>query len=84
MGLDPPTITALNPLLHNLARMNSPRLVLALRPQDSLPDWITHVIYLGPNLKVAQQGSREEVFHKMQGRDEEGMSSFVLSCVLNS
>ena len=75
---------ALNPLLHNLARTNSPRLVLALRPQDPLPDWITHLVYLGPNLKVAQQGSREEVYRKIQGRNEEGMSNFVLSRFLNS
>ena len=79
MGLDPPTITALNPLLHNLARMSSPRLLLALRPQDPLPDWITHLIYLGPNLKIAQQGKRKKVLTAIQGRGEEGMSSLVLS-----
>lgn len=67
MGLDPPTLTTLSPLLHGLARANAPRLVLALRPQDPLPDWITHVVYLGPDLRVALKGPKETVFHQLQG-----------------
>jgi len=61
MGLDPPTITTLNPLLHNLARASSPRLVLALRPQDPLPEWITHLIRLGPNFQIADKGKKMDV-----------------------
>lgn len=66
MGLDPPTLTTLSPLLHDLANTNAPRLVLALRPQDPLPDWITHVVYLGPDLRVALKGPKEIVFHQLQ------------------
>ena len=66
MGLDPPTLTTLSPLLHGLANANAPRLVLALRPQDPLPDWITHVVYLGPDLRVALKGPKETVFHQLQ------------------
>lgn len=61
MGLDPPTITTLGPLLHNLSKSNSPRLVLALRPQDPLPAWITHVVHLRPDLQVAYQGRRKTI-----------------------
>lgn len=61
MGLDPPTLTTLSPLLHRLAQSQSPRLVLALRPQDLLPDWITHLVLLGPSLRVFTQGPRESV-----------------------
>lgn len=50
---------ALSPLLYSLAQANSPRLVLALRPQDPLPDWITHVIRLGSSFQVIYQGSKD-------------------------
>ena len=65
VGLDPPTQAALSPLLFDLARASSPRLLLALRPQDPLPDWITHLIYLNPNLHVQYQGHKEEVLGKL-------------------
>ena len=71
VGLDPPTLTTLSPLLHNLARNQSPRLVLALRPQDPLPEWITHVLYLGPNLKISHQGERAKVQEQMHALDGE-------------
>ena len=75
MGLDPPTIKTLDPFFYSLAETSSPRLILALRPQDPLPDWITHLIQLGPNLRVAAQGSREDVLAARRGRKAEGMLS---------
>ncbi|KAI9821897.1 MAG: hypothetical protein M1827_002479 [Pycnora praestabilis] len=66
MGLDPPTLTTLSPLLHRLAASNDPRLVLSLRPQDPIPDWITHLIYLGPDFKIAHQGTKGEVLQDLR------------------
>lgn len=60
MGLDPPTTVQLSPLLRRLARNCSPRILLSLRPQDAIPDWITHIAYLGKNLQVTHQGPRDE------------------------
>ena len=54
-------MTTLSHLLYSLAQASSPRLILALRPQDSLPDWITHVIHLGSNFQVIYQGSKDLV-----------------------
>lgn len=68
VGLDPPTVTTLSPLLYRLAQNHSPRLVLALRQQDPLPEWITHLIYLGPSLRIAGQGVKADV---LQDLDEE-------------
>ncbi|KAL9100844.1 MAG: hypothetical protein Q9163_003834 [Psora crenata] len=59
MGLDPPTVHHLSGLLSRMAEANAPRLVLALRPQDPLPQWITHVIRLGESLRILFQGRRE-------------------------
>ncbi|KAG7005040.1 ABC transporter ATP-binding protein modF [Physcia stellaris] len=73
MGLDPPTQAALSPLLFDLARASSPRLLLALRPQDPVPDWITHLIYLNPSLHVQYQGIKEEVLGKLVVRMAESL-----------
>ncbi|KAF4126693.1 ABC-type branched-chain amino acid transport system, ATPase component [Geosmithia morbida] len=61
MGLDPPTVARLSPLLRSLAERSGPRLVLAARPQDPLPDWITHLIYLRTDAQVASMGPKDLV-----------------------
>ncbi|KAL9126495.1 MAG: hypothetical protein Q9217_004459 [Psora testacea] len=60
MGLDPPTVSNLSDLLFQMAEANAPRLVLALRPQDPLPHWVTHVIRLGGSLRISSHGPRED------------------------
>lgn len=65
MGLDPHTVKTLSPLLYKLAQRCTPRLVLSLRPQDPIPDWITHLVFLGDNHTVALQGARHDVFETL-------------------
>ena len=65
MGLDPPTVNILDPLLYNLAKASSPRLILALRPQDPLPDWITHVVQLGSSVQISRQGKKKGVLQAL-------------------
>lgn len=65
MGLDPPTLMTLSPLLHRLARASSPRLILTLRPQDPIPEWITHLMYLTLDCNVALQGKKNEVLENL-------------------
>lgn len=57
----------LSPLLHRLAMANAPRLVLALRPQDPLPEWITHFVYLDKGCRVAHQGQKDEMLVELRG-----------------
>ena len=59
VGLDPPTLQILSSLLHRLAKSKSPRIILTLRPQDPLPDWITHVLCLNYDGSIAFQGMSE-------------------------
>lgn len=61
MGLDPPTVAGLSPLLQSLAAKQSPRLVLSARPQDPLPEWITHLVYLKADCQVESMGPKELV-----------------------
>ncbi|KAL8915608.1 MAG: hypothetical protein Q9172_006857, partial [Xanthocarpia lactea] len=65
MGLDPPTTRTISPLLHRLAEAQAPRILMSLRPQDPLPEWITHIVHLGPELRVAHQGPKHEVLHAL-------------------
>ncbi|PWY91578.1 ABC transporter [Aspergillus sclerotioniger CBS 115572] len=60
MGLDPATVRSISSLLQRLAAKSDPRLVLALRPQDPLPDWITHIMVLGNSNRVLLQAPRAE------------------------
>ncbi|KAL3455847.1 P-loop containing nucleoside triphosphate hydrolase protein [Aspergillus heterothallicus] len=61
MGLDPATVESISGLLHRLASKSDPRLVLSLRPQDTLPDWITHLLIIGNSNHVLAQGPRSHV-----------------------
>lgn len=66
MGLDPATVRSIGDLLFRLAQKCSPRLVLALRPQDAVPEWITHMIIVGNSHQIIQQGLRSEVVEKLE------------------
>ena len=61
MGLDPPTLVTLSPILQDLATRSSPLLLLALRPQDPIPDWVTHLAILGDNHTVALMDRKDRV-----------------------
>jgi ABC-type molybdenum transport system ATPase subunit/photorepair protein PhrA len=60
VGLDPATVNSISKLLQSLAEKSAPRLVLSLRPQDKLPDWISHLLVLGNGHQVLFQGNRSE------------------------
>jgi ABC-type molybdenum transport system ATPase subunit/photorepair protein PhrA len=51
----------LSPILRELAYKSSPRLILALRPQDPIPDWTTHLVIFGSNHTVALMGLKDDV-----------------------
>ncbi|KAL2827529.1 P-loop containing nucleoside triphosphate hydrolase protein [Aspergillus cavernicola] len=61
MGLDPATARSISNLLHRLASKSDPRLVLSLRPQDTIPDWITHILVLGNSNRIVAQGTRSHM-----------------------
>ncbi|KAI0837789.1 P-loop containing nucleoside triphosphate hydrolase protein [Hypoxylon sp. FL0890] len=66
MGLDPPTVAGLSPLLHGLASKASPRLVLSARPQDPIPDWITHLVYFRGDCQVGAIGEKQAVLDELR------------------
>lgn len=66
MGLDPPTVVSLSPVLRQLAERAAPRLILTARPQDPLPEWITHVMFLRADCSVAMADVRETVIETLR------------------
>jgi ABC-type molybdenum transport system ATPase subunit/photorepair protein PhrA len=70
IGLDPIVTKHISKALHQLAEANAPRIVLSLRPQDAVPQWITHLVYAGEDGKVDAQGPKEDVFAFLKSRYE--------------
>ena len=61
LGIDPLSQRIMSPLLFLMSRRSGPQIILALQPQDEVPRWITHVVYLGPGCTVKHMGSKEDV-----------------------
>lgn len=61
MGLDPYALHTIDLLLRRLAQAQNPQLILALRPQDKISDWISHLVILEPGLRVKAQGEKNAV-----------------------
>lgn len=61
MGLDPNTLARLSGVLQKLAERNQPRLVISLRPEDGIPNWIGHLVAVDETLKVVDKGVKSDV-----------------------
>ncbi|KAF3108602.1 hypothetical protein TWF102_010727 [Orbilia oligospora] len=75
MGLDPWSTERLSGLLKTISSLEAAndtsqiasQVVVTQRPQDHLPDWVTHIAYLQGN-KVLTMGERDEVIAKTSER----------------
>lgn len=61
MGLDPRTSSTIGEVLHKIAISQAPRLIISLRLDDGIPDWITHVVLADSTSKILDQGSRQSI-----------------------
>lgn len=62
MGLDPTTQGSISSFLRRMAERSNPRIVLSLRPEDQVPDWITHLVYFNSKMELLLCGAKDEVF----------------------
>ncbi|KAF2753068.1 ABC transporter-like protein [Pseudovirgaria hyperparasitica] len=78
IGLDPFVTEQISSLLERLSNTLQPRIFIALRPQDVIPAWITHIIYANRNSKVMCLGPREDVMDVLRQEYEavEAMDSY--------
>jgi ABC-type molybdenum transport system ATPase subunit/photorepair protein PhrA len=82
MGLDPPTLKLLSELLYSMAEKQAPRLFLSLKPDEHIPEWISHILLADQNFGVETAGLKDEVllyvdrkateFHSMDAISSEG------------
>ncbi|KAF2217039.1 hypothetical protein CERZMDRAFT_108889 [Cercospora zeae-maydis SCOH1-5] len=71
MGLDPNTSRYMASLLKNLAEEQSPRLVVSLRPEDGVPDWITHLVVANADLTVVARGPKTKLVTRKRKQTQE-------------
>ncbi|KAE9386285.1 P-loop containing nucleoside triphosphate hydrolase protein [Gymnopus androsaceus JB14] len=63
-GLDVKTRPLLLSTLHDLHVKKEPRVIIGLRGQDVLPDWVDHVVYVKGSMVTA--GERESVLREVE------------------
>lgn len=70
MGLDPNTLATLSGVLRSLAVSQQPRLVMSLRPEDAVPEWISHLMLVDKTFYVRSQGAKTHVLKSQAYHDE--------------
>ncbi|KAK5136588.1 hypothetical protein LTR08_002602 [Meristemomyces frigidus] len=61
MGLDPNTLKTLSRVLMGLAERQQPRLIMSLRPEDGVPDWVSHLVVIDEKLRIIAQGAKHDL-----------------------
>jgi len=74
MGLDPNTLLRLSSVLQQVAERNQPRLVISLRPEDGIPEWISHLVVVDERLQVVDQGIKSKVLGSSMSNFMHGIS----------
>jgi len=83
MGLDPSAARKLSELLHKMSESRVPRLLLSLRPEDILPPWISHIIYINSHLNILAQGNKQSVFEEVcTNKDRKGFKQWPTDAAL--
>ncbi|KAK0481784.1 P-loop containing nucleoside triphosphate hydrolase protein [Armillaria novae-zelandiae] len=80
-GLDVQNRPNLLNLLHSLHQSRSPRVILGLRAQDPVPDWITHVALLRGSKVVT--GPKDIILHEEALRSKHATATTATQTVTN-
>jgi ABC-type molybdenum transport system ATPase subunit/photorepair protein PhrA len=70
MGLDPYTLANMSKVLNSLAERQQPRLIMSLRPEDGVPEWVSHLVVVSDKLQLLGQGPKEVVFSSSHSASE--------------
>ena len=62
MGLDPNTLANMSKVLGSLAARQQPRLIMSLRPEDGVPEWVNHLVIVSDQLQVLARGNKQQLF----------------------
>ncbi|KAK3712837.1 hypothetical protein LTR37_008928 [Vermiconidia calcicola] len=78
MGLDPNTLATMSKVLMHLASQQQPRLIMSLRPEDGVPEWVNHLVVVDDQLRVLAQGLKDEVFELYQNSAQGTVAKSIL------
>ena len=70
MGLDPNTLVKMSNVLKQLATKQQPRLIMSLRPEDGVPEWVNHLVVVGDDCQVLTSGPKKDVFESGKSQSE--------------
>jgi hypothetical protein len=71
VGLDIKTVDMLSKLLEETAQSQSPRIILSLRPDEHMPRWLTHLVFLLDDFTVYTMGPRETVLDSIHSKTQD-------------
>ena len=80
MGLDPNTLANMSNVLMELAARQQPRLIMSLRPEDGVPEWINQLVVVNSDLQILAQGTKEDVF----GYQPDGAQGAVTNAIIEA
>lgn len=63
MGLDPNTLRSMSNVLKQIAQRQEPRLIMSLRPEDGVPDWVSHLVVIDETLEIIGQGAKSDLLN---------------------
>ncbi|KAK0284815.1 hypothetical protein LTR91_009711 [Friedmanniomyces endolithicus] len=80
MGLDPNTLRTMAEVLRQIAERQQPRLVMSLRPEDGVPEWVSHMVVIDEHMRVLGQGTKQGLL----GGDVEASDKVEVHRILNA
>ena len=63
MGLDPNTAATMSSILGDLAHRQL-RLLMSLRPEDVVPEWVSHLVVIDKQSRITSMGARKQLEEK--------------------
>ncbi|KAF2772897.1 P-loop containing nucleoside triphosphate hydrolase protein [Teratosphaeria nubilosa] len=78
MGLDPNTLRRMSDILQQLGETQQPRLLVSLRPEDGVPEWVSHLLVIDERLRVVGQGPKREIMG-LTGNIESALATIINS-----
>ena len=78
MGLDPNTLANMSKVLGGLAARQQPRLIMSLRPEDGVPEWVNHLVIVSDQLQVLARGNKQQIFSSpAQSTDDAALGTII-------
>ncbi|TKA76129.1 hypothetical protein B0A55_03241 [Friedmanniomyces simplex] len=61
MGLDPNTLRTMAEVLRQITERQQPRLIMSLRPEDGVPEWVSHLVVVDEHSRVLGKGAKQDL-----------------------